>query len=461
MYENGPELKQNIGKAEDFYKKALEQGEYGAVPALDRLAAMYSSGQNVPKDLSHAAELYGVTAAKGDPTGLVELGAAYGMGAGVPVDLNMSRSLFERAAAQNDPFAFTVLGNMYQSGNGVQKDYQRARNFYNQALKFCNTDDLRKSINANLQVLDQRAASDQAAPQQVAMADLLQQTVDTNNSERIAQLRLQIESNEQEANSLEESANELARNANCSPGPGAAMCQMIGNAGAAKQRKDANKARNEADRDREEIQRLQGEDVTAHQRRTTSFGDTFTQAVNQQSANASYPPTVTYPVPASTATASSTNAAQNHGGAPALQAPRSVPAPNAPPMSISSTTASIPPSAVSSTTATPAEALVPPRDNTCIARFYDPKFYNWLSMRNDCSEPVHLTYQSRQYPSAVFGASDITVGQVSNTGHSQSEVDSAGGIVIYVCPINYVPVDEARHPIGSSPPVARFACQPQ
>jgi hypothetical protein len=255
-------------------------------------------------------------------TSMVNLADMYARGyGGVTQNYAMARSWLEKAVLLDDPEAMDLLASYYINGQGGPQDYGHARTLYTRALGITKDPFLKELLSNELQQLDKRlAATPQpptfdvqlSAPQvsvTVAQTQQQDQSTETDNSERIAQLQMQAESDDQEADSLEESANELARNANCNSGPGAAVCEMIGNAGAAKQRKDANKARNEADRDREEIQRLQGEDVTAHQRRTTSFGDTFTQAVSQPSEMSppvSYPPpsrSTSYPGPANQDTA--------------------------------------------------------------------------------------------------------------------------------------------------------------
>jgi hypothetical protein len=97
---------------------------------------------------------------------------------------------------------------------------------------------------------------------------------DSDRSEKISQLRADIESQEQIARSNEASADQVLNN--CS-GPGAALCQALGEAGAAKFRRRASEARNQADVDREEIERLQGEEAQSRQRRDTSYGGNLQQ----------------------------------------------------------------------------------------------------------------------------------------------------------------------------------------
>jgi hypothetical protein len=95
---------------------------------------------------------------------------------------------------------------------------------------------------------------------------------------RISELRSDIDEQERNAENNENSANQVLNN--CS-GPGAAICQALGQAGAARFRQKAAQARNQADSDREEIQRLEGQEVQASQRRDTSYGGSLQQVTTQ------------------------------------------------------------------------------------------------------------------------------------------------------------------------------------
>ena len=222
------------------------------------------------------------------------------------------------------------LATIYENGEGVSKDFEKAQMFYLRALQQGEID-ARPSlarVQAAIALAKEaalRAESADLAARQNQIEQQVLQHLGENQAEanatangataqpsgtqgditqRVSFLQQDIEMHERAASRLEKDADVLASGRNCS-GAAAGLCQGLGEMGAARQRGEANKERNEADHDREEIQRLQGEDVTAHQRRTTSFGDTLTEAINQQSAatdTVSLSPSTTssntaYPVP--------------------------------------------------------------------------------------------------------------------------------------------------------------------
>jgi len=117
----------------------------------------------------------------------------------------------------------------------------------------------------------QLIAQQRAKQQQVAQDD-------SDRQDEISELRSDIEMQLQNARDDESSANQVLNN--CS-GPGVAICQTLGELGAAKFRQDAVKAKNKADEDREEIQRLEGEQVETRQRRDTSFGSSLQQVTTE------------------------------------------------------------------------------------------------------------------------------------------------------------------------------------
>jgi hypothetical protein len=119
-----------------------------------------------------------------------------------------------------------------------------------------------------------------AAQAQAAAAQVQDQEQDTRGDmqNRISELRSDIDEQERSAQNNENSANQVLNN--CS-GPGAAICQALGEAGAARFRQKAAQARNQADSDREEIQRLEGQEVQASQRRDTSYGGSLQQVTTE------------------------------------------------------------------------------------------------------------------------------------------------------------------------------------
>ncbi len=140
-----------------------------------------------------------------------------------------------------------------------------------------------EDIAARQRRMDAIAAAQKEAQRQAVAAQQATQAQETVADEsdlqgKISQLRSDIESQEQNAENNENSANQVLNN--CS-GPGAAICQALGEAGAARFRQKAAQARNQADADREEIERLQGEEVQARQPRDTSYGGNLQQVATE------------------------------------------------------------------------------------------------------------------------------------------------------------------------------------
>lgn len=91
----------------------------------------------------------------------------------------------------------------------------------------------------------------------------------------------------------------------------------------------------------------------------------------------------------------------------------------------------------------------------CVQAFYDRAYYNWLSYRNTCSEDIYASWVS--HSPGLNGAATIPVGGKANTGWSAQEIQAKGGLEVYVCPRNYIPVDANGDPI--SQPVAQYRCK--
>ena len=220
---------------------------------------------------------------------------------------------FQAAASAGNKDAFSYLGYMYRFGRGVPVNLQEAEAWFAKSVAAGNTTDNPQLIGVrrtlaeeaaaqNIQAAQERLAQQrereaeqqrlaqqqQLARQQEAQQQEAQQRQvaeqepdsqeDSDRQEKISQLRSDIESQSQFAENDENSANQLLNN--CS-GPGAALCQALGQAGAARLRQKAAEARNQADSDREEIERLQGEEVQNRQRRDTTYGGSLQQVTTE------------------------------------------------------------------------------------------------------------------------------------------------------------------------------------
>ncbi|MDE3170456.1 MAG: sel1 repeat family protein [Acidobacteriota bacterium] len=136
------------------------------------------------------------------------------------------------------------------------------------------------------------AAQQQQGAQNQAQADASEQA---NNGtpdrqavqDKIDSLNSEIQRLESDANDADHNADNLAANSNCVGGfgPYAAIarqgCENINSIGVAKFRSEAAKDRNQADDDRSEIARLQGEEVQEAPHRDASFGGALAQQMQQ------------------------------------------------------------------------------------------------------------------------------------------------------------------------------------
>ena len=67
----------------------------------------------------------------------------------------------------------------------------------------------------------------------------------------------------------------------------------------------------------------------------------------------------------------------------------------------------------------------------CASTFNDPNTYNWISIKNNCSQPIHVSYITK---SMGLSGMDLSSGTSSNTGQTS---DEATGLTMAVCPAGY------------------------
>jgi hypothetical protein len=101
-----------------------------------------------------------------------------------------------------------------------------------------------------------------------------------------------------------------------------------------------------------------------------------------------------------------------------------------------------------------------PTLNNCVGQFYDPAVYNWLALQNNCQQKITVAFVSRNSGSLVWGSMDLQPGAKGNTGESKQEIDSQGGILWYVCPYGYIPLDPNGNGITTQA-VRQFTCKLQ
>jgi hypothetical protein len=93
--------------------------------------------------------------------------------------------------------------------------------------------------------------------------------------------------------------------------------------------------------------------------------------------------------------------------------------------------------------------------NTCVQQYYDAAEFHTLSFRNICGGPIYVVWMT-QSP-GFKGSMDIGSGMHASTGKQAKDVQLFGGIAIFACFKNYVPVDAAGQPVTR--PGTMFHCK--
>jgi TPR repeat protein len=130
LYQNGEGVTQDFGKAREWYEKAIAKDNSDAMMLL---GSLYQNGQGVTQDFGKAREWFEKAAAKGGAIAMANLGLLYQNGQGVAQDYSKARELYEKAAAMGQPMGMLLLGELYENGQGVTQDYPTAREWYEKA----------------------------------------------------------------------------------------------------------------------------------------------------------------------------------------------------------------------------------------------------------------------------------------------------------------------------------------
>ena len=161
MYEKGTGVRQDKGKAVEWYQKAAAQGHADALNSLNRMAeqgdakvqfilgGMYEKGIGARQDKGKAVEWYQKAAAQGHADALNSLNRMAEQGdakvqfilggmyerinTGVQQDTGEAANWYRKAAEQGHVDAQYELGEMYEKGWGVQKNYTEAVYWYRKA----------------------------------------------------------------------------------------------------------------------------------------------------------------------------------------------------------------------------------------------------------------------------------------------------------------------------------------
>jgi hypothetical protein len=117
-------------------------------------------------------------------------------------------------------------------------------------------------------------------------------------------------------------------------------------------------------------------------------------------------------------------------------------------------------SPASSATGSGTAQYTTPLATSCIRQFRDPNNYNWLSFENDCGQPIYVSFIPR-HPGgwAMGGAMHLAPGSYNSTGLSSDDLSKAGGMGIYVCPVDSIPVDLNGNVLNTN--VTEYRCKPE
>ncbi len=79
----------------------------------------------------------------------------------------------------------------------------------------------------------------------------------------------------------------------------------------------------------------------------------------------------------------------------------------------------------------------------CYETFYDRNAYNWLAIRNKCSEPIHVTWRCQTCGERLGSSASIAPGRSVNTGLSADDITRKGGLSYASCRDGYRAVGES------------------
>ena len=290
-----------------------------------------------------------------------------------------------------------------------------------------------------------------------AMAQDAQMSPDQARS-KIDELQNDAHEQDREAAQWDSTAGKVGDNSSCS-GPGAALCAGIGFFGAAKARKNAAKARQRAQNDREQIARLQGIELQ-HVQIDTSYAGAMKQ---QQDATGGYDPNAIVNTANQQASqmvaigvandAVRQQAAQARTAAPqaaeqqaqqVLQRQQSLQASN-------TVSATSPGSGI-----TTGGAYAASLDTSCVRFFYNSNNFGWLSFTNNCGQKISLVILVNDNMNVGAGATKLNAGDTGDIPIDQVAIARHGGYSAYVCPYPFNVVDMNNKPIQVNVP--KFQC---
>lgn len=125
----------NAGDYTTAYELILPLAEHDHPAALNLLGMMYETGKGVREDPGRAVEYYRRGAKLGDIYAQFNLAVSYNTGIGVPMNYRAAVKWYRKAAEQGASFAQYSLATMYEDGYGVEKNLQQAAYWYLKAAE--------------------------------------------------------------------------------------------------------------------------------------------------------------------------------------------------------------------------------------------------------------------------------------------------------------------------------------
>ena len=137
LYANGQGVAQDYAKAREWYEKAADKGDAGAMVSLGLL---YANGQGVPQDYAKAREnyvkaheWYEKAAAQGRRERHGQPRCALRQRSGRGAGLRQGARVVREGRRQGRRERHGNLGALYANGQGVAQDYAKAREWYEKA----------------------------------------------------------------------------------------------------------------------------------------------------------------------------------------------------------------------------------------------------------------------------------------------------------------------------------------
>lgn len=129
MFFEGRGVERSLSSAEEWYRKAADQGQAAAQFNLALLLV------TDPARSTEGLDLLKKSATAGNSEAQMTIGELYLRGNGVTQDFATAKGWFEKAAAQGEGGAYFALGQMYEGAVGVSKDTKKALDNYESGAK--------------------------------------------------------------------------------------------------------------------------------------------------------------------------------------------------------------------------------------------------------------------------------------------------------------------------------------